>query len=121
MPDPAAISSITWSSDGKPFSVECGTDYIKTYDVDWCKRDQALYYHWSGSGPETKNYTDNGLNKLPEGITTFDQLIEHLDMAEEETSYCRICDDRLPDGALCDHLHWDDEEGMVAGRGAQDA
>lgn len=33
--------------DGKPFSV---TTTNSTYDVEWCKRDECLYFHESGGG-----------------------------------------------------------------------
>lgn len=107
---------IEWSND-KPFSVVCGEGhYARTYDVDWCKRDQSLYYHQSGTG-SCAAAIGKGLELLPEGINAFEQLIDHFDIMHGETSGCKICKDRLPDDALCEHLWWSDEDGMVVGPG----
>ena len=39
---------------------------------------------------------------------------------DESTEWCSICDDRLPDTLLCEHLYWCDECGMVRGVGCHD-
>ena len=104
------IHSIEWRDD-KPWDVAVYVNEngrIETYAVDYCKRDDELYYHWSGStlseGKERK-----GLNVMPD-IKTFDELIKHFDMCEDETQWCSQCNDRLPTENLCRHIYWDEDE-----------
>lgn len=102
------IVFVEWRGE-KPFDVWCATSptWIETFDVEWCERDQLLYYHRSGGGNYTLPDGDDGLSNLPEGIKTLEQFIQRFGMVEEETLWCTICEDRFPKDGLCDHIWWD--------------
>lgn len=115
------IYSVEW--DGKrPFSVVVlSTEtYLDIYDVDYCKRDNQLYYHQSGGMPVDGK--QEGLEKLPLGVETMQDLIEHFGIINEETEtmWCEICQDRFPVDNLCSHIEWNDEEGIYEGEGCID-
>lgn len=119
--------------DGKPYHV------IEYYDFDWCKRDECLYYHESGSGgdaeftlyPCTAPYqvwAAPGVSLIRKDkmdgyhpATILDEPLfgwpndRLFDMAEEsETEHCPTCGDDLPSedtDELCDHVWWCDSAG----------
>lgn len=111
--------------DNRPFAaVEIDSrGNTRYYDIEWCKRDQQLYAHYSGNrlylesqdnkfwaavGYEPDNYKpENRLANKPkkyrgelENWTLFDDCL-----------YCSICDDWLPEEDTCDHIWWDEELG----------
>ena len=116
------IHSIEWLN-GKPFSVIVYQDekntWATTYDIDYCKRDNQLYYYWSGGGHATVNEGREGLDIMPD-IKTFDDLVRHFGMIEDETQWCSQCGDILPIENLCDHIYWDEEEGWWKEKGIKE-
>lgn len=112
------------------------------YDLEWCKRDECLYAHESGSGP--KLYLEGGDSDywLAEGETqpegnlplTGSRLAEMPvqwplnSLLDHEQSmpmiYCSACDDWLPwedYGDLCDHVHWCEQCSWWTGPGYTDS
>jgi hypothetical protein len=114
--------------DDRPFSVTTrnkGGSWSH-YDIDWCKRDENLYCHWSGGGParpfievgrfvgapwpdpadRVKIWAAPGI-VLRDGAETdltvlgYERIAEPLgdpfeDAIDEDTHYCGLCDDYLP-------------------------
>lgn len=125
----------------KPHSVMTtpnGGKSYRTYDVDYCKRDDQLYFRHSGSGPVASDglHEDGGGETwLADGYALNSDADNKLiavrpapydihpgewDMFEETTAYCTICKDNLPDESEspCEHLKWDKEAGDWGGPGA---
>lgn len=135
------IIAIVFQND-QPFSVV--TDSGCVYDVEYCKRDQTLYWNCSGSyGINDKKVyleADGGdWFWLDPGFTAKDnsggniagKRRDHIDPKwlsgleswgeESDTVYCCICDDNLPTDEVvdnvCDHVHWDSKDCWWAGKG----
>lgn len=123
----------------RPFSVTTRNDGggWTHYDIDWCRRDESLYYHWSGGGParpvmqvgrfvgapfpdpaDRVKIWAPGI-ELRDGDETdltvlgYERIAEPLgdpfeDAIEEDTHYCELCDDYLPNVSdqLCKHLRF---------------
>ncbi|MBW3018896.1 hypothetical protein KY329_01795 [Candidatus Woesearchaeota archaeon] len=98
------IYSVSWMGD-KPVEVSVlGKDnYLTQFDIDYCKVRGQFYYHWSGAGP-SEGVAREGLDKLPNGVRTFEQLVKHLALIEDDGQFCDECDDWFPDSNMCDHL-----------------
>lgn len=103
--------------------------YFQDYDLDWCKRDDRLYWHQSGGWPDrpivigklvegTVKFWATGDIKIKDGhngvslsrpLRKF-PLKTLLDPDNEmETIYCSECDDHLPTEDSpnpCDHIWW---------------
>ena len=94
----------------RPFSLLVEDDGLRcTYDVDYCRRDNALYYHMSGCGDVHLN-TGLGPVWIADGVPTesdrpFMRILnpdpKWLDPemawgSNSETEYCEACDDWLP-------------------------
>jgi hypothetical protein len=112
--DMAKITYVEWR-DGRPFEVHHGEEYLDLVDIDYCKANQILYWHTSGGRPNIDN--GEGLDKLPQGITTFQQLIDWFKMEESATVHCTICKDCFPSDETCEHIVWDEEIGWWGGPG----
>jgi len=101
------ICYIEWRDD-KPFDVTL--DDGDSYDIDFTKFGDG-YYHWSGGGIDLKNKElyMNGVDKLPTGVTTFEELIEHYELIEGRTFWCEICKSRWSENSPCKHVEWCDD------------
>jgi hypothetical protein len=105
------------------------------YVVEWCKRDETLYYHEGGSGGlDTEFKPDKGdvFWAAPDAIVRAEEGATRLKrtkwkarfegavndgwgadgISEGETIYCEACDDFLPTEDTdnpCDHIWWCDD------------
>ncbi len=104
------IYTVDWR-DEKPFEVQILVGKSLTgYDIDYCKRDDTLYYSWNGGRP-VDGVKKKGLDQLPENIKTFSELIRHFRMVNcNATVHCNQCKDRFPEEALCKHIYWNEDE-----------
>jgi hypothetical protein len=96
------IYSIGWEN-GRPHGVAVvsGKNSVDEYTINYSKASEELYYHLSASTPMDGDRS--GLDKLPGGVRTFEQLVEHFAIIEEEGAFCDECNDWLPDTGMCDH------------------
>ncbi len=122
----------------QPFSVHDGKTQ---YDVEYCKRDNRLYYDENGSGSpylERRNNLWWAIKSLrPDIIDTegkrqpapVGNRIELSPKYRDEntgepisidawaylgkTEYCEACQDFFPVDDLCEHINWDDTEGIA--------
>lgn len=107
--------------------------YGETYDVDYCKKENQLYYHCVGSGSIITNEIfvdgqgDYWLDKKYEpifnpGCKEGKRLTEINDEYKKypseyciklETVFCDVCNDNIPtnDESPCDHIFWDEDIG----------
>ena len=132
------IVAMSFDAAGRPFSF--AIDLGHCYDVDWCERDQRLYYHMSGGGaqpgvafldPQDTYWLAAGY-RLPDWVSLADYgkridipdprwLVWPPDLASEgDTVWCTVCDDHMPSEDVCEHLVWDDDAAVWAGLGAED-
>lgn len=127
--------------EGRPFEVVTieddgeirGRNY---YDVEYCKRDKQLYYHFSGGGGTEALEPQEGVvfwtapdfpvKPEPGAVrrkrATYRKKLEEAfngqwfdGISESECEYCPVCDDHLPTEdvgfSLCDHVWWCDDTG----------
>ena len=100
---------VEWRNN-KPFEVHYGSRaYVSTVDVEWCERDQLMYWHTSGGMPYNGDCV--GVDRLPAGVETFEQLVDHFEMVESVCVYCFECEDFMPTDNVCEHVVWNDCEG----------
>jgi hypothetical protein len=120
--------------DGRPFSILTldEKDCRSVYDVEYCRRDDRLYFHLSGFGaieitaragdifwaakdfPLTVEAGATRRKTLPRKYPSLRNFRGadgrfHDDMDESDCIYCSICNDRLPTEDSyrpCDHLWW---------------
>lgn len=140
MNDPKVLF-VELDHNGRPFSVIARDgDSIEQCDFDWCKRDEELYYHCSGSGhidpvtiEATKEYPITywaaecvevvgnehctRVDNLPDPYTP-EGLFD--DAEEDSTVYCVVCDDHLPATRRCDHVVYNPYFGDYVGCGCTD-
>jgi len=122
----------------KPHSVLVDSDgCCEIYDVDYCKRDDTLYYHMSGCGPAYIEAAPGMRVWVAEGnhvaIPAGCEMIASVDAKwldpemdwgiDCDTEYCEACDDWLPTDTdePCPHIRWDEETGTWKHSGATKA
>lgn len=130
----------------RPFRVETSDGRrFATFDFDWCKRDETMYYENVGSSPDqgtihvdrlcdggrgriwiNPDYTPVENSREREPIPDVsalgydrvegDPVDPFADADEGDTTYCNICDDHLPNADyVCDHVWWCGSDGWWRG------
>lgn len=119
---------IEFSDGGRPFAA--ATDDDKYYDIEYYKANDQLFADYSGGGlymegADNKYWLaagyelpiingsgnpappENRLKRKPRKYTgnLWDWAISGQCM------YCSVCDDMIPEDALCSHVWWDSETG----------
>lgn len=125
--------------DGKPFTLLTHGKGEEVYDIEWCKRDDQLYYHNSGSGlaqftipvysdtdfwivdhlQAVHGQTDEPIEKTMDIPKEFYGPIDGWAI-ESRCEYCTVCDDWFPEHGECQHLFWSDTLGGYGGCGCDD-
>ncbi len=147
-PEDSPIVAIKYHKSGKRWTPHSVLSEGSTFDFDYCRRDDDVYYHCSGSGG-TRVYchpfTNPGIHArmwvspkyelvdsksnpitrkqaLSLGYRVFTATPENpFDSASEAeggTDYCIVCDDRMPGDNMCKHVHYEDGCGNTLGCGS---
>jgi hypothetical protein len=114
----------------RPFSVWYKNErgWVDLYDVDYCKRDDTLYYHISGGGELYLEQPGRHKYWIATGYSVKEACPENRVRrlnprwkaeigttwgVESDTEYCEICRDNIPLIDPCEHITgYDDPEAL---------